>query len=77
MPSRACTAGSRCSNHRNLEPALKPECREFVVIGESLLLLLVIMLVLLVVIVPVLLVVIMFILLVVIIQTIRYLPPWL
>jgi len=35
MPSRACTAGSRCSNHRNLEPALKPECREFVVIGNG------------------------------------------
>ena len=52
MPSRACTAGSRCSNHRNLEPALKPECREFVVIGESVLLLLVIMLVLLLVIMP-------------------------
>jgi len=35
MPSRACTAGSRCSNHRNLETALKPECREFVVIGNG------------------------------------------
>ena len=34
MPSRACTPGSRCSNHRNLENPLKPECREFVVIGE-------------------------------------------
>ena len=34
MPSRACTPGSRCSNHCSLEAAPKPELREFVVIGE-------------------------------------------
>jgi len=36
MPSRACTATSRCSNHRNLDQTvLQPECREFVVIGNG------------------------------------------
>ena len=41
MPSRACTATSRCSNHRNLDQTSpKPECREFVVIGDFIFLLL-------------------------------------